>query len=77
MGSSGLVVSLLSSGIDRRWRRGSSRRGAVCIGVHFSGRPQTSDASSTRGRHRAGAERTAASLACTRCRSATTSARSR
>ena len=46
VGSSGLVVSLLSSGIDSpvaTWKL--ARRGAVCIGVHFSGRPQTSDAS--------------------------------
>lgn len=46
VGVSGTVVSLLSSGIDSPvalWRM--ARRGAVCIGVHFSGRPQTSDAS--------------------------------
>ncbi len=46
VGSSGKVVCLLSSGIDSPvalWRM--ARRGAVCIGVHFSGRPQTSDAS--------------------------------
>lgn len=46
VGSSGRVVALLSSGIDSPvalWRL--ARRGAVCIGVHFSGRPQTSDAS--------------------------------
>ena len=46
VGSSGRVVCLLSSGIDSpvaTWRM--ARRGAVCIGVHFSGRPQTSDAS--------------------------------
>ncbi len=46
VGSSGTVVSLLSSGIDSPvalWRM--ARRGAICIGVHFSGRPQTSDAS--------------------------------
>ena len=46
VGSSGTVMSLLSSGIDSPvalWR--IARRGAVCIGVHFSGRPQTSDAS--------------------------------
>ena len=46
VGSSGTVVSLLSSGIDSPvalWRM--ARRGAVCVGVHFSGRPQTSDAS--------------------------------
>lgn len=46
VGSSGSVVCLLSSGIDSpvaTWKL--ARRGAVCIGVHFSGRPQTSDAS--------------------------------
>ena len=46
VGSSGKVVCLLSSGIDSpvaTWRM--ARRGAVPIGVHFSGRPQTSDAS--------------------------------
>jgi len=46
VGSSGTVVSLLSSGIDSPvalWRM--ARRGAVPVGVHFSGRPQTSDAS--------------------------------
>ena len=46
VGSSGKVVCLLSSGIDSPvalWRM--ARRGATCIGVHFSGRPQTSDAS--------------------------------
>lgn len=46
VGSAGRVVCLLSSGIDSpvaTWRM--ARRGAVCIGVHFSGRPQTSDAS--------------------------------
>lgn len=46
VGSSGKVVSLLSSGIDSpvaSWRM--ARRGAVVVGVHFSGRPQTSDAS--------------------------------
>ena len=46
VGSSGQVVSLLSSGIDSpvaSWRM--ARRGAVVVGVHFSGRPQTSDAS--------------------------------
>ena len=43
VGSSGRVVALLSSGIDSPvalWRM--ARRGAVCIAVHFSGRPQTS-----------------------------------
>lgn len=46
VGSSGRVVSLLSSGIDSPvalWRM--ARRGAECIGVHFSGRPQTADTS--------------------------------
>ncbi len=46
VGSSGSVVALLSSGIDSPvalWRM--ARRGVVCIGVHFSGRPQTSDVS--------------------------------
>jgi len=46
VGSSGKVVCLLSSGIDSPvalWK--IARRGAVCIGVHFSGRPQTSDTS--------------------------------
>ena len=46
VGSSGKVVSLLSSGIDSPvalWRM--ARRGATCIGVHFSGRPQTADTS--------------------------------
>ncbi len=46
VGSSGTVVCLLSSGIDSPvalWKL--ARRGANCIGVHFSGRPQTSDAS--------------------------------
>ena len=46
VGSSGKVMCLLSSGIDSPvalWRM--ARRGAVPVGVHFSGRPQTSDAS--------------------------------
>ena len=46
VGSSGRVICLLSSGIDSPvalWRM--ARRGATCIGVHFSGRPQTSDES--------------------------------
>jgi len=46
VGTSGRVVSLLSAGIDSpvaSWRL--MRRGAVVVGVHFSGRPQTSDAS--------------------------------
>lgn len=41
VGSGGRVVCLLSSGIDSpvaTWRM--ARRGAVCIAVHFSGRPQ-------------------------------------
>lgn len=43
VGSSGRVMSLISSGIDSpvaTWRM--ARRGAVCLAVHFSGRPQTS-----------------------------------
>ena len=46
VGSSGKIVSLLSAGIDSpvaTWRM--MRRGAVMIGVHFSGRPQTNDLS--------------------------------
>ncbi len=46
VGSSGRVVCLLSSGIDSPvalWRM--ARRGAICIGVHFSGRPQTDSSS--------------------------------
>ncbi|WP_165060260.1 tRNA uracil 4-sulfurtransferase ThiI [Adlercreutzia sp. ZJ154] len=46
VGSSGRVVCLLSSGIDSPvalWRL--ARRGANCIGVHFSGAPVTSDTS--------------------------------
>lgn len=45
-GSSGKVISLLSTGIDSpvaTWR--IIRRGAIAIGLHFSGRPATSDAS--------------------------------
>ena len=45
-GSSGCVVSLLSAGIDSpvaTWR--VLRRGSVGIGLHFSGRPATSDSS--------------------------------
>jgi thiamine biosynthesis protein ThiI len=45
-GTSGRVVSLLSAGIDSpvaSWRL--ARRGAVLVGVHFSGRPQTGDGS--------------------------------
>ncbi len=46
VGTGGTVACLLSSGIDSpvaAWRL--ARRGAVCIGVHFSGRPQTADTS--------------------------------
>jgi thiamine biosynthesis protein ThiI len=46
VGTSGKVVSLLSAGIDSpvaTWR--IIRRGAVAVGVHFSGRPQTDDRS--------------------------------
>ena len=46
VGTAGKVVSLFSSGFDSpvaTWMVG--RRGAVCIPVHFSGRPMTSDAS--------------------------------
>ncbi len=46
VGTAGKVVSLLSSGFDSpvaTWMVG--RRGAVCVPVHFSGRPMTSDAS--------------------------------
>jgi len=46
VGTAGTVVSLLSSGIDSpvaTWRL--MRRGAVIVGVHFSGRPQVSDMS--------------------------------
>lgn len=46
VGSAGTVVSLLSSGIDSpvsTWRM--IRRGAVAVGVHFSGRPQIGGAS--------------------------------
>lgn len=46
VGSAGAVVSLLSSGIDSpvaAWR--IARRGAVVVGVHFSGRPQTAPTS--------------------------------
>lgn len=48
VGTSGRVISLLSAGIDSpvaSWR--IMRRGAVVVGVHFSGRPAT-DASSER-----------------------------
>lgn len=46
VGSSGIVVALLSAGIDSpvaAWR--VARRGAVVVGVHFSGAPQTADTS--------------------------------
>lgn len=46
VGTAGKVVSLFSSGFDSpvaTWMVG--RRGAVCVPVHFSGRPMTSDAS--------------------------------
>lgn len=46
VGVSGKLCCLLSSGIDSPvalWQM--ARRGAVCVGVHFSGRPETSDAS--------------------------------
>ena len=46
VGTAGKVVTLLSSGFDSpvaTWMVG--RRGAVCIAVHFSGRPMTSDTS--------------------------------
>jgi thiamine biosynthesis protein ThiI len=46
VGTSGKVVCLLSSGIDSpvaTWRM--ARRGATCVAVHFSGRPQTQSTS--------------------------------
>jgi thiamine biosynthesis protein ThiI len=46
VGSGGKVISLLSSGIDSpvaSWRL--LKRGAVVVGLHFSGRPQTDDRS--------------------------------
>ncbi len=46
VGSGGKVISLLSSGIDSpvaSWR--ILKRGAVVVGIHFSGRPQTDDLS--------------------------------
>jgi len=46
VGTAGKVVALLSAGIDSpvaAWRL--MRRGAVVVGVHFSGRPQTNDVS--------------------------------
>lgn len=46
VGSAGKVVSLVSSGIDSPVASFKMmKRGAVVVGVHFSGRPQTSDAS--------------------------------
>jgi len=46
VGTSGTVVALLSAGIDSpvaAWRM--VKRGAVVVGVHFSGAPQTADTS--------------------------------
>lgn len=46
VGTAGRVVALLSAGIDSpvaAWRL--MKRGAVVVGVHFSGRPQTADTS--------------------------------
>lgn len=46
VGTSGKVISLLSGGIDSpvaSWRL--AKRGAVVVGLHFSGAPQTTDAS--------------------------------
>lgn len=46
VGTAGKVVTLLSSGFDSpvaTWMVG--RRGAICVPVHFSGRPMTSDQS--------------------------------
>ncbi len=46
VGTAGKVVSLLSSGIDSpvaSWQIG--KRGAVVVGLHFSGRPMTADTS--------------------------------
>jgi tRNA uracil 4-sulfurtransferase len=46
VGTAGTVISLLSAGIDSpvaTWRL--MKRGAVVVGVHFSGRPQTNDLS--------------------------------
>lgn len=46
VGSANKVISLISSGIDSpvaSWRM--MRRGAVVVGLHFSGRPQTADTS--------------------------------
>ena len=46
VGTAGKVVTLLSSGFDSpvaTWMVG--RRGAICIPIHFSGRPMTADTS--------------------------------
>lgn len=46
VGSAGKVMCLISAGIDSpvaTWRL--ARRGAVCVGIHFSGRPETIDTS--------------------------------
>lgn len=46
VGTAGKVVCLMSSGIDSpvaAWRM--ARRGATCVGVHFSGRPETASTS--------------------------------
>jgi thiamine biosynthesis protein ThiI len=46
VGTAGKVVTLLSSGFDSpvaTWMLG--RRGAICVPIHFSGRPMVSDAS--------------------------------
>ncbi len=46
VGVSGKVVCMLSNGIDSPVATWSmAKRGATCTGVHFSGRPQTSDES--------------------------------
>ena len=46
VGSAGKVVCLLSSGIDSPVALSRIvKRGAVAVGVHFSGRPQTADTS--------------------------------
>jgi len=46
VGSSGKLISLLSSGIDSpvaTWKM--MRRGAICVGLHFSGAPAVADTS--------------------------------
>ncbi len=46
VGSAGKVVAMMSSGIDSpvaAWK--IMKRGAIVVGVHFSGRPQTADTS--------------------------------